>query len=87
MFCPKTCVVPPGVKLGRTQRGCTVSVTSQTRAIFVLTFTVSIVLPPFSFGFPLQNTDNCFFSKYRCCLQEENACRRNLCCVKSSQIA
>ena len=42
-----------GFWLGPTQRGRTVSVTSQVRASVVLTFTVLIVLPPFISGFPL----------------------------------
>jgi len=41
-----------------TQKGSTVQVTSQTRTSVILPSMIVIVLPPLSFGFSRQNTDN-----------------------------
>jgi len=42
-----------------------VKVTSQTRVSIVVALQISIMLPPFSFGFPKQITDNCFVQNCR----------------------
>ena len=42
-----------------------VKVTSQTRVSVVLAISISIMLPPYNFGFPKQITDKCCVQNYR----------------------
>jgi hypothetical protein len=51
MFCSASRGEGSDLNLIPTQRGSTVSATSQARASIVLASTIAMVLPPFSFGF------------------------------------
>jgi len=42
-----------------------VKINSQTRVSVVLALWISVMLPPFTYGFPKQITDKYFFQNYR----------------------